>query len=180
MVEGLVVLDAWPIVEYYQGREPAVSAVAELLRDRSRSRVMSVVNFTEVCSAIAVGIGADAAARVARHLRRLVVLESATSDIAEVAARLKHAYYMALGDTFAVATAISHGAPVWTGDAEILCADRFWPVADLRSDAAKRLHAGRADRFGRRPAVAHLPDRQLIDYVAAPLRGATTRPADSA
>ena len=172
-------LDAWPIVEYYQGREPAVSAVADLLGDRRRPRVMSVVNFTEVCSAISVRIGADAGARAARHLRRLIVLEDATRDIAEVAARLKHAYYMALGDTFAVATAISHNAPVWTGDAEILCAGRFWSVVDLRDEATRRLRVGRSGRVGRRPATAHAPDRQIVDYVTEPLQPAAPRPADT-
>ncbi len=46
--------------------------------------------------------------------------------------------------------------------------------------AAKRLHAGRASRVGRRPAAAYAPDRQIVDYVTAPLRGAAPRPAGTA
>ena len=35
-------------------------------------------------------------------------------------------------DTFAVATAVAHGATLLTGDPEILAGDPNWPTADLR------------------------------------------------
>ena len=47
----VVVLDAWPIVEHYMGSEPGASAITELMTDFGGRRIMSVVNFTEVCRA---------------------------------------------------------------------------------------------------------------------------------
>ena len=174
MADGIVVLDAWPVVEHYRGSEPAASAVAQLLERSGEHPVMSVVNFTEVCSALAVRIGPEAAHRAARHLSRLVTLEEATSAVAEIASRLKYAYRMALGDTYAVATAISLDAPVWTGDAEILCDDRVWQVHDLRSEADRRRHEQRQAQgtleAGRREVLTHLDHRELLAYVAAPIQ----------
>ena len=167
-------LDAWPVVEHYRGSEPAASAVAQLLGRAGQHRVMSVVNFTEVCSALAVRVGPEAAHRAARHLSGLVTMEEATKAVAEIASRLKYAYRMALGDTYAVATAISLDAPVWTGDAEILCDDRVWQVHDLRSDADRRRHEQRQAQgileAGRREVLAHLDHRELLAYVAAPIQ----------
>ena len=86
MAGDVVVLDAWPIVEHYKGLE---SAVAELFSGSEGRRVMSVVNFTEVCAAALVERGRHESDRIAMQLRRLVELERATSAVAEVAARLK-------------------------------------------------------------------------------------------
>ena len=97
MADGVVVLDAWPIIEHYEGLEPAAS--------------------------------------------------------------------------------------VWTGDAEILCGDRVWPVRDLRNADAWQRHEQRrlagALRAGRRPAVASATDEQIADWLTAPLRRAVRRRAGS-
>ena len=39
---------------------------------------------------------------------------------------------MALGDAFAAATAIAHGAPILTGDPELLDRSGPWQASDLR------------------------------------------------
>ena len=173
MADDIVVLDAWPVVEYYKGLDPAASAVEELLADSDRRPIMSVVNFTEIFSAILVRVGTGAAERAGLHLRHLVVLESATSDLAETAARLKYTYRMALGDTYAVATALHHDAPVWTGDAEILCPDGVWKVNDLRDEITQQRHqqrqaVGTLD-VGRRRVVAHLSNAQIAEFLVTPL-----------
>lgn len=174
MAGGIVVLDAWPILEHYKGLEPAASAVAELFASSDKRPVMSVVNFTEVCAAASVERGQHESHRIATQLRRLVELENATSEVAEVAARLKYAYFMALGDTYAVATSLSHAAPVWTGDAEILCANRVWRVHDLRDRDTQQQHERRRAagtlRVDRRSAVASLTNDQIAEYVTVPLR----------
>lgn len=184
MADDVVVLDAWPVVEYYKGLDPAASAVEELLADSGRRPIMSVVNFTEICSAILVRIGDRAAERAGRHIRQLVVLETATSDVAETAARIKYAYRMALGDTYAVAVAIRHDAPVWTGDAEILCPDGVWKARDLRDELTRQRHqqrraAGTLD-VGRRRAVAHLSNAQIAEYLIAPLQASDAERARTA
>ena len=175
MAGDVVVLDAWPIVEHYKGLEPAASAVAELFSGSEGRRVMSVVNFTEVCAAALVERGRHESDRIAMQLRRLVELERATSAVAEVAARLKYVYFMALGDSYAVATALSHAAPVWTGDAEILCPNRVWQVRDLRDRDAQDRHERRRGagtlRVDRRRALADLTNDQIAEFVTSPLRG---------
>ena len=67
MADDVVVLDAWPVVEYYKAPDPAASAVEELLADPNRRPIMSVVNFTEIFSAILVRVGTGAAERAGRH-----------------------------------------------------------------------------------------------------------------
>lgn len=150
-----------------------MSTVAELFDNSSKHTIMSVVNFTEVCSSLAVWTGIGASQRVARHLRYLVTLEEATRTVAEIASRLKYAYRMALGDTYAVATAISHDAPVWTGDAELLCDDRIWRIHDLRAKTVRAHHENRQTagklKVGRRTAVQHLDQAEISEYVTAPL-----------
>ncbi len=91
---------------------------------------------------------------------------------------------MALGDTYAVATALGHAAPEWTGDAEILCVDRVWPVRDLRNEEAFQRHERRRVsgtlRAGRRPAVAHVTDEEIVNWLTAPLRRTAPRGAGTA
>lgn len=102
-----------------------------------------------------------------------MVLESAASDVAETAARLKYAFRMALGDTYAVATALDHDAPVWTGDAEILCPDGVWKVNDLRDEVTRQRHQQRQATgtldVGRRQVVAHLSNSQIAEFLITPL-----------
>ena len=160
-----VVLDTWPLIEHYEGNEPAAAQVDELLARRRPWPVMSAVTFAEVLYTLANLYGASAAEEETRQLRRL--LRVATLDIrtAEVAAWVKHTYRMSLGDTFAAATAIRHGVELWTGDCELLCPDRVWAVRDLRPPEART-----ASQPGRRPnALAHLDQEDLAAFVAAPL-----------
>ena len=46
------------------------------------------------------------------------------------AARIKADYPMSYADAFAAATAIQLGAPLWTGDPELLVADAAWQTVD--------------------------------------------------
>lgn len=136
-MDDIVVLDAWPVVEYYKGSEPAAAAIAQLMAGSDGRPVMRVVNFAEVATALARRLGPSLAHRELARFQRLVVLEDATLAVAETASRLKYAYHMALGDAYAVATGLEHDAEIWTGDGEILCAQRFWRVHDLRSEAQR-------------------------------------------
>ena len=158
--EGLVVLDAWPVVEYFAGNEPAAGQVEALLDDDSTLAVMSSVNYAEVYSAVAAKAKDFAVATsFMESLRGVVSVVEPPPEVAEVAALVKHCYHMSLGDCFAVATAMflssglwgyqrlwhAGGGPtsfveLWTGDGELLCDERVWRVRDLLTAATKRQH----------------------------------------
>ncbi len=128
-----MVLDAWPVIEHYDGNDPAASEVGLLLRRPGGLRpVISAVNFAEICYSLANRYGTDAAERESQTLHAVLRIEPPGPSTALVASWIKHTYEMSLGDTFAAATAIRHGVELWTGDAELLCTDRVWAVRDLR------------------------------------------------
>ena len=168
-----VVLDAWPVLERYVGNEPSVTAIESLLSTGDTPAVMSTVNFGEVYSSLLRDHGPEVAESDAAWLSQLLVLVPVTVELAVAAARIKCAYYMSLGDAFAAATAMVYEAPLWTGDAELLCEDRAWQVSDLRDadrgqQHAERIAAGKL-RVGRRAsALPRLQLRQLADFIVPP------------
>lgn len=185
-----VVLDAWPILERYTGHEPSATEVDVLLSSSDTPAIMNMVNFSEVHSSLLRDRGQEAAELDTLWLRQLLVLEPITPELASAVARIKCAYYMSLGDAFAAATAIIHRAPLWTGDAELLCEDRTWDTRDLRDADRQQQHAERLDagklQVGRRARVLpRLDRRQLADYIIsppalAPAATAVTEPLDIA
>ena len=173
-LDGFVVLDAWPVVEYYEGNEPSANEVDRLLSSKAIEAVMCSVNFAEVYSAIA-SIARDftVAMQFMESLKGVVTVDEPSTEVAKLAALVKHCYHMSLGDSFAAATAISRssalwsikthlqpeGQPeervqLWTGDCELLCDDRVWAIRDLRSREHKRKHeadiTGGRKKTGRR------------------------------
>lgn len=155
-----VVLDAWPVVEYYEGNTPSAIEVDKLLSEKTTEAVMCSVNFAEVYSAIA-SIARDfaVAMQFVESLKSIVTIDEPSVEIAKLAALVKHCYHMSLGDSFAAATAISRSSglwlsntrsaskgqpaeyvPLWTGDSELLSDDRVWEIHDLRSVERKNQH----------------------------------------
>lgn len=172
-MNDVVILDAWPVVEYYKGSEPAAAAVAELVARPDEQAVMSVVNFGEVATALARRLGPSVAHQELARLQRLVRLEDVTLALAETASRLKYAYHMALGDAYAVATGLRHDAEIWTGDGEILCAHRVWRVHDLRS-SAQRDSEEKSRVVSRRPTGLRIDSgfdslSEVTSYIVEPL-----------
>lgn len=162
-----VVLDSWPLIESYAGNEPAKSTLNQLLDGPGARPTISAVTFTEVCYIFARDYGQPAAAARADYLHDLLNIEPLDPATAEAAAWVKHVYDISLGDSFAAATALKHGAALWTGDPELLCPDRVWGVLDLRAPAARNVCPPR-----RRAAAAHLSDQQLVSLIAGPLHAA--------
>ncbi len=156
----MVVLDAWPVVEYYDGNDPSASEVDRLLSGKTTEAVMCSVNFAEVYSAMASNArDFTVAMKFVESLKGVVTIEEPSAEVAKVAALVKHCYHMSLGDSFAAATAISRSSglwlsntrsasegqpaeyvPLWTGDGELLSDDRVWEVHDLRSIERKSQH----------------------------------------
>ena len=112
-----VCLDSWAILAWLDGDEPAVSRVQALIATRPR---VSWMNLVEVYYRVERDHGRSAADEVLGELRATLDCELPGTGRMVEAARLKAAVPMALGDCFAVATAIAHRLTLLTGDPEIL------------------------------------------------------------
>lgn len=123
-------LDAWAVIAYLDGIEPAATRVGNLLR-RSRP-VMSWINLGEVHSTTARAAGTTEAETVVRDLRPMLTLDVPSPDRVIAAARIKAAHRLSYADAFAAATALAHEATLLTGDPELLTADGAWRHEDLR------------------------------------------------
>lgn len=160
----------------YGGEEPARSALRDLLHDDSRTAVMSTVNLSEALGALLQQFGPEAADSHERILRELVEIEPSSVDVAVCAGRVYHGWYVSQADSMAVATALQHAAPLWTGDSELLTDARCWLAVDLRDpmrrarqeqDRSRRALIGRKRRSTDR--LAALSDDELAAYVIEPL-----------
>lgn len=84
------------------------------------------------------------------------------------ALHIKATWHVALGDGFAAATAISHGAVLWTGDQELIFDEAPWQVRDLRpvtpGGYAPTKPIGRRIRSRGRPADE--PDVDVLDLMS--------------
>jgi ribonuclease VapC len=122
-------LDSWAVLRWLEGVEPAASRVESAL---AGDAVMSWINVGEVFYVVARVAGDESAEVVVRELRSRVRLDHAAPERILAAARIKAGHAIALGDAFAVASAVAHSAVLLTGDPEILEADAGWLVEDLR------------------------------------------------
>jgi uncharacterized protein with PIN domain len=125
-----VCLDAWAILAWLDGEEPALSRIEALVAARP---VVSWVNIIEVYYRIERDHGRIAADDTLASLRASLSLDLPGIARMIEAARLKARAPIALGDCFAVATAAAHGSVLLTGDPEIIeLPDPPCPVEDLR------------------------------------------------
>lgn len=166
-----VVLDSWPVVEAAYGSQHAFSEIKTLVSNQTP--VMSVVNYAEVYCAVLMAHGAIQARNTLRFLRRPVELEMPTYERIMQAAHLKSSYYLALDDGFAAATALHHGAELWTGDTELLFDGAPWRARDLRVIDGKRPPLTRKEKAGKvgprprsRQRPANEPDIPLANLMA--------------
>jgi uncharacterized protein with PIN domain len=126
-------LDAWAVLAWLDGEEPALTRIDGLL---DRGAVMSWVNAVEVYYGIERRHGREEADRALADIRGVLDLDLPGPALMIETARVKAAMPIALGDCFAVATATARGLPLLTGDPEIL--DRAGlpcAVEDLRAPA---------------------------------------------
>jgi uncharacterized protein with PIN domain len=125
-------LDAWAILAWLDGEDPAHEAVEALLAERP---VLSWINAVEVYYRVERDHGRPAADDVLHALRKTLDLELPSQSRMVEAARIKAAAPIALGDCFAIATAAAHDVPLLTGDPEILERDDLpCRVQDLRPE----------------------------------------------
>ena len=158
---GRVVLDSWPVVEAARGSRHAITAIGSLLSEQTP--VMSAVNCAEVYSAVLMVQGVIEARDTVGLLRRIIELDMPDFERIMQAAHLKSHYYLALGDSFAVATALHHEAELWTGDAELLFDGSPWRVRDLRPRPGAghpETRKERAGKIGRRARANTRPTNE--------------------
>lgn len=129
-----VCLDAWAILAWLDGDEPAASRVEATLAERP---VVSWVNLVEVYYRVERDHGRAAADDVLTELRAALAPDLPGTARMVEAARLKARAAVALGDCFAAVTAAAHGLPLLTGDAELIdLVDPPCVVEDLRPGPA--------------------------------------------
>ncbi len=125
-----VCLDAWAVLAWLEGLEPAAERVERELR--SGTAIMSWINLGEVLYVLARRRARAEALEVVATLRRLVHPELPTEARVIEAAELRGRHAISYADAFALATAMAHGAVLLTGDPEILAGPEEWPTEDLR------------------------------------------------
>lgn len=129
-------LDAWAILAFLQGEEPAASRVREVIESAQEGTVRlfaSIVNIGEVYYRIGKIRNQKEADSVLKDLYLLPVeIISADDDTVLEAARLKMRHVLSYADAFAAVTAQQKDATLLTGDPELLGLKRVVKVEKLQ------------------------------------------------
>lgn len=123
-------LDAWAILAWLEGSEPAAGRVEEVFA--TQRPVVSWINLGEVFYVLLRRRSRTEALEVVRVLRPRLRPELPNESRVLEAATIKARHPVSYADAFAVATALAHGAVLLTGDPEILSGPPDWPTEDLR------------------------------------------------
>jgi len=126
----IVVLDAWAVMALLQD-EPRASEVERMVAEGKA--VMSAINLGEVLYALLRSHGAEVAASRVSAIRQTVRVVQPDWPLVERAAGVKAAGGISYADAFCVATALRAGAPIATGDPEILGLSDVVESIDLRA-----------------------------------------------
>lgn len=94
---------------------------------------MNWINLGEVFYVVRRSGGDQAAIETVRDIRDVTSAELPAQARILEAARIKAEHPMAYADAFAAATAVAHGAVLWTGDPELLIDPAPWRWRDIRS-----------------------------------------------
>ncbi len=117
-----LVLDAWAVMVWLKGQQPAAERFRSLLEaaDRRESRLaMNIVNLGEVFYLSVKARDMAYGRQVLQTLHSRVITVSADDELVMLAATLKARHAISYADGFAAATAILQNAPLVTGDPEI-------------------------------------------------------------
>jgi len=120
----VLVVDAWPVLEWFYKRSPVVNRFTNMLESASRGEIhlcMSRLNLGEVYYSVVKKYDETAAGLLMRHLQALPIEVISVSDShVDVAARLKGAHNISYADAFGAALSIERNAPLVTGDSDFL------------------------------------------------------------
>jgi predicted nucleic acid-binding protein len=128
----LVVLDSWAVLAYLKDEPAAARIETEWL---SQPPAISSINLGETLYMRIRERGEKAAAVDIAMIRRNSVIVDPDWELVSAAAQIKAAGGLSYADAFCAATAARLGAPLWTGDPEIIdCAEQLpCRVVDLRA-----------------------------------------------
>jgi predicted nucleic acid-binding protein len=131
----LFVLDAWAVLAFLQGEEPAASRVRQLLEQahpQNATLFLSIINLGEVVYRVGKVRGEAEASETLAQMRRLpITVVPASDDAVWAAVRYKMHHAISYADAFALATAASQGATLVTGDPELIQLGDQVPIEKL-------------------------------------------------
>ena len=116
------VLDSWAVMAWLKGQQPEADRVRILFEAGARREcrlIMNLVNLGEVFYLTVKSRDLAYGERVLDALRVRVKSISASDELVMAAALLKARHAISYADAFAAATALSHDAPLVTGDPEL-------------------------------------------------------------
>ena len=127
----MVVLDSWALLAYLKDEPPAERIETEWL---AGSPAISSINLGEAMYMRVRERGEEAAAKEIATIRKRSTIIDPDWGLVSAAARIKAGGGLSYADAFCVATAQSLGAPLWTGDPEIIekASELSCEVVDLR------------------------------------------------
>jgi predicted nucleic acid-binding protein len=116
-----LVLDAWAIMAWLKGQEPAAGRVRTLLEAAGRENklLMNIVNLGEVFYLSVKAKDLAYGERVLQNLRARVHIIPAPDGLVLAAAALKARHPISYAAAFAAATAMDREVPLVTGDLEL-------------------------------------------------------------
>lgn len=128
----MVVLDSWAVLAYLKDEPAAGRIEAEWL---SQPPAISSINLGETLYMRIRERGEKAAAADISTIRRNSMIIDPDWELVSAAAKIKAAGGLSYADAFCAATAARLGAPLWTGDPEIIDRVEQLPcrIVDLRS-----------------------------------------------
>lgn len=130
------VLDAWAVLAFLQGEEPAASRVRNVIEGAQEGTArlfISIINLGEVYYRIGKLRTPKEADTVLKDLSLLPLeIISAEDDMVLAAARLKMIHILSYADAFAAVTAQQKDAILLTGDPELLALKRVVKIERLR------------------------------------------------
>ena len=116
-----VVLDAWAILAFLQGEEPACSIVSEKLRESSFLKYMSWINLGEVYYILFRQFSESEAETTLDEILQLPIkFDEPNRKMIKSAAQIKGKYRLSYADAFAIALAQKINGVLLTGDPEII------------------------------------------------------------
>ena len=122
-----LILDAWPVIEWIKGREPAVYLFRSLVDDAVDGRValsMCRINYGEVIYSIRKWFPASEVQSALKAFHEIPIhINSIDDGLIDAAVDLKSVYAISYADAFAASYAMRKGLPLVTGDREL------WPLA---------------------------------------------------
>lgn len=129
-------LDAWAIIAFLQGEEPAASRVRKVIEGAQEGTArlfISIINVGEVYYRIGKLRNPREADSVLKDLSLLPIeIVSADDDTVLAAARLKMTHTLSYADAFAAVTAQQKDAILLTGDPELIELKRILQIERLR------------------------------------------------